>query len=240
MLAFHDYEIGASGTITAAAWGPDSNATVRRALPEHLPAHGLPGHGLDEPGHVLQRQLLRHAAGGLQRQLPGRADRQRRQHGRRARVRPRARLHRGPRLPAPAAPGTCRCSRPPASTPGPRSPRTSTGTPGTAADDDVVFLFDMSVPEGDTWQQFRAWFAVTFPCSGVLDRRLPAAPPLLHLRGRHREPDGQRRRRHPQPRAHALRHGVHRHEGRSASRSRSSTRSPVTPRRPWAATPSAT
>lgn len=33
---------------------------------------------------------------------------------------------------------------------------------------DSVFLFDASVVEGDNWQQIRAWFGSTFPCSGVL------------------------------------------------------------------------
>jgi hypothetical protein len=34
-------------------------------------------------------------------------------------------------------------------------------------ENDRVMLFDQSVQEGDTWQQIRVWFAVTFPCSGV-------------------------------------------------------------------------
>lgn len=33
---------------------------------------------------------------------------------------------------------------------------------------DSVFLFDASVQEGDTWQQVRGWFAATYPCSGIL------------------------------------------------------------------------
>ncbi len=33
---------------------------------------------------------------------------------------------------------------------------------------DSVFLFDASVDEGDTWQQVRGWFAATYPCSGIL------------------------------------------------------------------------
>ncbi len=33
---------------------------------------------------------------------------------------------------------------------------------------DRVFLFDAAAEEGDTWQQMRLWFAVTIPCSGVL------------------------------------------------------------------------
>jgi hypothetical protein len=34
--------------------------------------------------------------------------------------------------------------------------------------DDRILLFDASVKEGDTWQQIRGWFGVTYPCSGVL------------------------------------------------------------------------
>ena len=33
---------------------------------------------------------------------------------------------------------------------------------------DSVFLFDASVDEGDTWQQLRGWFGATYPCSGIL------------------------------------------------------------------------
>jgi hypothetical protein len=35
-------------------------------------------------------------------------------------------------------------------------------------ENDRILLFDASVQEGDTFQQIRAWFAVTYPCSGVL------------------------------------------------------------------------
>jgi hypothetical protein len=42
-----------------------------------------------------------------------------------------------------------------------------------AIDGDSVFLFDASVDEGDNFQQIRAWFGSTFPCSGVL---LPGIP----------------------------------------------------------------
>jgi len=36
-----------------------------------------------------------------------------------------------------------------------------------------VMLFDASVVEGDSFQQVRGWFGVTFPCSGVLIGGLP-------------------------------------------------------------------
>lgn len=36
------------------------------------------------------------------------------------------------------------------------------GEPG----DDSVFLFDVAADEGDTWQQVRGWFSVAFPCQG--------------------------------------------------------------------------
>lgn len=37
-----------------------------------------------------------------------------------------------------------------------------------ALEGDRIFVFDASVQEGDTWQQVRTWFAMTFPCSGIL------------------------------------------------------------------------
>ncbi len=40
-------------------------------------------------------------------------------------------------------------------------------------DNDSVLIFDVSVTEGDSFQQFRAWFGVTFPCSGVLITGFP-------------------------------------------------------------------
>ena len=40
-------------------------------------------------------------------------------------------------------------------------------------DNDRVFLFDASADEGDTWQQLRGWFAVTYPCSGILINGYP-------------------------------------------------------------------
>ncbi len=43
-----------------------------------------------------------------------------------------------------------------------------------AIDGDSVFLFDASVDEGDNFQQIRAWFGSTFPCSGVLLPGFPA------------------------------------------------------------------
>jgi hypothetical protein len=40
-------------------------------------------------------------------------------------------------------------------------------------ENDRVLIFDASVPEGDTFQQVRGWFGVTYPCSGVLIQGLP-------------------------------------------------------------------
>ena len=40
-------------------------------------------------------------------------------------------------------------------------------------DDDSVLVFDANVPEGDSFQQIRGWFGVTFPCSGVLLASFP-------------------------------------------------------------------
>ncbi len=44
------------------------------------------------------------------------------------------------------------------------------GSPDTSK---KVLLFDASVVEGDSFQQVRGWFGVTFPCSGVLIGGLP-------------------------------------------------------------------
>jgi hypothetical protein len=40
-------------------------------------------------------------------------------------------------------------------------------------DGDRVLLFDASVDEGDSFQQIRGWFGVTYPCSGVLISGFP-------------------------------------------------------------------
>jgi hypothetical protein len=45
--------------------------------------------------------------------------------------------------------------------------------PGTVAVDDAVLLFDMSVPEGTTWQVFRGWFATSTPCSAGMIPQYP-------------------------------------------------------------------
>ncbi len=45
------------------------------------------------------------------------------------------------------------------------------GDPG--VENDRVLIFDVSMPEGSTFQQVRGWFGVTFPCSGVLIGGLP-------------------------------------------------------------------
>lgn len=44
------------------------------------------------------------------------------------------------------------------------------GSPDTS---DRVLIFDASVVEGDSFQQVRGWFGVTYPCSGVLIGGLP-------------------------------------------------------------------
>jgi len=54
------------------------------------------------------------------------------------------------------------------------------GDPATSS---RVMLFDASVTEGDSFQQMRGWFGVTFPCSGVLISGLP----LTRLRGTYEE-----------------------------------------------------
>ena len=40
-------------------------------------------------------------------------------------------------------------------------------------DEDSVLIFDVNIPEGDSFQQIRGWFGVTYPCSGVLLSSFP-------------------------------------------------------------------
>lgn len=172
MLAFHDYEIGNEGTITACFWGPDSNATFA-ALYQNIYlrmgyqatnsiglATSFSGNYSGTPqvlyngnytitqvaniGNTTGQPAFGHVGGYTVGAL-------------------------GPC----GIPPIANWNRPLFDYTGfyawPALTTNFDWDPGdTSKDDDAILLWDMSVPEGDTWQQFRAWFGATYPCSGLL------------------------------------------------------------------------
>lgn len=168
MLAFSDTEMGADGTITAAKWGPDSNATFAALYQNIFLRMGYQANG----SLNLATSFSGNYAGTPTTVFNGNYP-----------VTQAANVGNTPSEPVFAHVGGYQqnpgCTVPAnwnlplfSSTGFVSWPALTTffdwdqGDP--SVDNDAVFLFDMSVPEGDTWQQFRAWFAVTFPCSGVL------------------------------------------------------------------------
>lgn len=167
MLAFSDDELGASGTITAVKWGPDSNATFA-ALYQNI--YLRMGYQANDSMN-LATSFSGNYQGSALTVFNGNYS-----------VAQAANVGDTPGEPVFAHVGGYN-ENPGCQVGGWNLPLfTATGfvswptlttffdwdpgdiqTPG-----DSIFLFDMSVPEGDTWQQFRAWFGVTFPCSGVL------------------------------------------------------------------------
>jgi hypothetical protein len=163
LLAFHDYEVGASGTITAAAWGPDGNATVAalyqsiflrmgyQATASMSLAPTFSGNYSGTPQvvfhgdyQVAQSTVANTAGEPAFGHIPGYQEGQGCVTGGFW------------NLPLFTSTGFY---------PWPAFTTNFEWNAGTAANDDVVFLFDVSVPEGDTWQTCRTWFASTFPCS---------------------------------------------------------------------------
>jgi hypothetical protein len=168
LIAFHDYEVGAGGTVTAALWGPDSNATFAalyqsiylrmgyQATASMNLATSFSGNYSGTPqvlyngdyqvaqnaniGDTVGEPQFQHDFNPPYQENPGC------QVG-------------GWNAPLFSASGFYAW---------PAFTTNFDWNPGTATDDDAILLWDMSVPEGDTWQQQRGWFAVTFPCSGVL------------------------------------------------------------------------
>jgi hypothetical protein len=168
MLAFEDTEIGANGTITGVAWGPDSNATFAAlyqniylrmgyqsadslTLSTSFSSNYASGQGTvlyngnyavpqaANVGDTPGQPIFNHVGGYAEN--PGC------QVG-------------GWNAPLFSASGFASW---------PALTTFFEWDQGSAnVDNDSILLFDMSIPEGDTWQQFRAWFAVTYPCSGVL------------------------------------------------------------------------
>lgn len=167
MLAFSDDEMGAAGTITAAKWGPDSNATFAALYQNIYLRMGFQANA----SISLATSFTSNYAGGAQTVFNGNYS-----------VAQAANIGNTPGEPTfnhvggyqenpgcvvggwnlPLFSATGFTSWPNLTTFFDWDP----GNP--TVSDDKIFLWDMSVPEGDTWQQFRCWFGATFPCSGIL------------------------------------------------------------------------
>jgi hypothetical protein len=172
MWAFSDAEIGADGTITGAAWGPDSNATQAANYPSVILRMGyqsqdtlalsptFSGNYEGTPTVVYNGSYQVTQAANVG-NTPGypvftHASIQPYQVGGAC----------GPGIPAnqlqPLFDFTGWFSWPAFTT-------TFDWTEGDATvTDDRVLVFDASVSEGDTWEQIRGWAATTYPCSGFL------------------------------------------------------------------------
>jgi hypothetical protein len=179
MIGFGDTDLGADGTITAAGWGPDSNATFAAIYPSIFLRMGFQSNnsvalsptfsgnyqGSPQIVYTGDYQVTQAANIG---NTPGHP----------------AFAHVGPYIDNPG------CSQPNQQTLANWNQPLFDFT-GFAAwpafttffdwddgdpiiENDSVFLWDMSVPEGDSFQQIRAWFAATFPCSGILIGGYPA------------------------------------------------------------------
>jgi hypothetical protein len=172
MLAFHDYEIGNEGTITACAWGPDSNATFA-ALYQNIylrmgyQATASIGLASTFSGNYSGTPQVLYNGNYTVNQIANVGN---------TAGEPKF-AHRGGynagNLGPCGVPGLPDWNLPLFSATGFYSwPALTTNFDWDPAnpiqDDDAILLWDMSVPEGDTWQQFRAWFAATSPCSGLL------------------------------------------------------------------------
>jgi len=169
MWAFDDVELGPSGTITAVAWGPDSNATFAATYPEVILRIGLQKSASMSLSSSFQANydaspliyytgeynVSQKANVGNEYPLP---------NGGASPV-----FGQGCAQPVPAG-GDLDCLYAFAgyvNWPAPTS--FFDWVPGVVDEDhDAVLLFDASVNEGDTWQQLRGWFGVTSPNSGVL------------------------------------------------------------------------
>jgi hypothetical protein len=190
LLAFTDVEMGASGAVTAAGWGPDSNAIFSAIYPEVFLRAGhqkqttmnlgstFSGNYEGQPAVLFTGQYNVGQAANIG-NTPGWND----------------------------CPPTATCAAhdnegaynvaPPCSQapiqphnyplfwytgfyPWPTFSNFFEWQDKTGADGDRVFLWDMSVREGDTWQQIRGWFAFLYPCAGW-----NAIPPMAGFPNRH-------------------------------------------------------
>lgn len=174
MYSFSDTLIGAKGSVTAVAWGPDSNATFA-GLYENIRLRM----GYQKAN---SRSLSPSFSGNYEGQptIIYSGDYQ---------VQQNANVGDTPGHPASPHVGGYQVNGPPWGfcTPNWNAPLFFTGfypypdlttffewDPGDLAiENDRVLLFDASAPAGDTYQLLRLWFGVTFPCSGVLIGGLP-------------------------------------------------------------------
>jgi hypothetical protein len=160
MYAFSDADLGQSGTVTAASWGPDSNATFAAQYPEVILRIGyqktsslnLAG---TFSGNYLGSPLILYKGPYSVQQA----------------------INVGDEYPPPQNNSGFAQQDPLYNNTGYVDWPTPTsffdydeGDPGSP---DVVLVFDASVQEGDTFQQIRTWFAVTAPGSGVLISGFP-------------------------------------------------------------------
>jgi hypothetical protein len=166
MWAFSDAEIGPDGSITDAAWGPDSNATFAAFYPNVILRCGY---------QVANQMSLSPSFSGNYEGQPTVVYQgtytvsQKQNVGNVVTVAP---VNGYPFVGPPNGFCTATWNDPLFNSTGFYAWPTFTnvfewddGEGGVA--NDRVLLFDASVKEGDRWQQIRAWFAVTFPCSGV-------------------------------------------------------------------------
>lgn len=169
MWAFDDVELGAAGTVTAVGWGPDSNATFAATYPDITLRIGY------QKSNSLGLSSSFSANYGASPLIyyTGKYD-----------VSQKANV--GDEYPLPnggMSPVFGNGCAQPTPTNGDLDCLFAFGgyvnwpdptsffdwVPGdSGTDHDAVLLFDASVTEGDTWQQFRGWFGVTSPNSGVL------------------------------------------------------------------------
>lgn len=191
LLAVPEFVMGERGTITSAAWGPDSNATFasyHRSLVLRM------GHQADGSLSLRAQFAANYAHGAAAIVYAGPLT-----------IHQRANVGNVPGEPKTPHVGGYReigaClvggwNRPlfdfTGFQPFPALTTYFEWDPGAPGVGDQAFLFDVSATEGDSWQQMRGWAATAFPCSAALTpgfgaRRLfsvyegddPVPPPLL-------------------------------------------------------------
>lgn len=173
MYAFNDDEVGKNGTITSIAWGPDTNATFAAKYPDLVLRLGyqktntislatsFAGNYAGNPLIVYKGSYSvaqKKNVGNVETPVPAQSP-----VG-----------NSGCTQPVPA-PGDLQCLF--AYTGYYDYPALTSyfdwdeGDPAVASDS--VLLLDVSVKEGDTWQQIRNWYGVTAPNSGFLINGYP-------------------------------------------------------------------
>ena len=238
LWALTDSEMGASGAVTEAAWGPDSNATYAATYPNVILRMG---HQAND-SISLSSSFSANYKGDPVKVYEGPYT-----------VGQAANIGNTPFHPLTAhVPGypvagacTANWNQPLFDSTGflPWPALTTffeweAGTPG--VEGDSAFLFDASVQEGDNFQQLRSWFAFTIPLWPRNHRVVPLATLLLDVR--ERRSASRQWRRHPQPGADrdgCLLHDHEAHEhravalllrgGQPRSRPAMATRSAMTP-----------